>query len=284
LTLWFPTMADSMNCERTSNPYLNSRGCDMGMSEAIQLKLLDHMGSDLTVVNAARVSFKKRSVSGELWLHKEVAPPAGAVRVGVDHEDKDIIIWSVLSEKDKKLIRFLARHKHTTPFRHPHLQFWCKAPIFLARQLGKHQIGMSWNEVSRRYVSDEPKFYIPDCWRRRPEDGIKQGSSDECAERMRDARGTLIEQAYNDVLIKALNTYNDLIHADIAPEMARMVLPQSMITEWIWTGSLYAFFNVWRQRADAHAQKEARYFAELLDKAIPDDLRVSWETLKEYKP
>jgi len=233
-----------MNCERTSTLYLNSRGRDMSMEKAIQLKLLDHMGSDLTVVNAARVSFNKRSDN--------------------------------LTEKDKRLIDYLARHKHTTPFRHPHLQFWCRTPIFLARQLGKHQIGMSWNEVSRRYVSDEPEFYMPDCWRKRPEDGIKQGSSDECV--------GMVDWFYDEVVQEALHAYRNLLKEGVAPEMARMVLPQSMLTEWIWTGSLYAFFNVWKQRADGHAQKEAQFFAELLDKAIPDELRISWETLKEHRP
>ena len=257
-----------------------------GMSEAIQIQLLDRMGSDLTVVNAARVSFKKRSDWEFAKVRKPERPDPYAMLKDItdDLEGGIVYTYKVLSEKDKKLIRFLAREKHTTPFRHPQLQLWCKAPIFLARQLGKHQIGMSWNEVSRRYVDEEPQFYFPDCWRKRPKEGIKQGSSDECVERMRDAQGTSVEQVYNDVLIKVFNTYNDMIHADIAPEMARMVLPQSMLTEWIWTGSLYAFFNVWKQRSDGHAQKEAQYFAELLDKVIPNELRFSWETLKEYRP
>ena len=226
----------------------------MGMNKAIQIQLLDYMGSDLMVANAARVSFHKAS--------------------------------HALSEKDKKLIRFLAREKHTTPFRHPQLHLRCKAPILLARQLGKHQVGMSWNEVSRRYVAEEPQFYFPDCWRKRPKEGIKQGSSDDCVD-----ENTLLldpmghpSKAYKRAVYLAEDTYKYLLKRGVAPEMARMVLPQSMITEWVWTGSLYAFFNVWKQRADGHAQKEAQFFAELLDKVIPDELRFSWETLKEYRP
>lgn len=260
----------------------------MSMKEAIDIQLLDHMGSDLTVVNAARVSFKKRSEWEAVKVRTPERPDPYAMlkEITDDLEGGIVYTYKVLSEKDKKLIRFLAREKHTTPFRHPQLQFWVKAPIFLARQLGKHQVGMSWNEVSRRYVDDEPEFYTPDCWRKRPEDGIKQGSSSKCVERVH-----LYDREYEDIhlvtraaLSTAVDMYNTLLRSGVAPEMARMVLPQSMLTEWVWTGSLYAFFNVWKQRIDGHAQKEAQYFAELLDKAIPDELRFSWETLKEYRP
>ena len=260
----------------------------MGMSEAIQIQLLDHMGSDLTVVNAARVSFKKRSE----WEFVKVRTPERPDPYAILHficehfELSTTYVFKQLPEKDRKLIRFLAREKHTTPFRHPQLQLWCKAPIFLARQLGKHQVGMSWNEVSRRYVDDEPEFYTPDCWRKRPEDGIKQGSSDECVDESTltlDPMGHP-SKAYKRAYQLAEDTYKHLLNKGVAPEMARMVLPQSMLTEWVWTGSLYAFFNVWKQRADGHAQKEAQFFAELLDKAVPEEMRFSWDALKEYRP
>ena len=260
-----------------------------GMSEAIQIQLLDHMGSDLTVVNAARVSFNKASDwerRYEWYPFKPDGREPKGVFLGWKDEDEKLGVLGYLNEKDQRLIRFLAREKHTTPFRHPQLQLWCKAPIFLARQLGKHQVGMSWNEVSRRYVDDEPEFYIPDCWRKRPEEGIKQGSSEDCIDentyKMDGSEHP--SQAYKRAVWLAEDTYQKLLKDGVAPELARMVLPQSMITEWVWTGSLYAFFNVWKQRADGHAQKEAQYFAALLDKVIPDELRFSWEALKEYRP
>mgnify|MGYP003589117065 FL=1 len=211
----------------------------------IEVKLIDKMGSDLTVVNAARVSFHKES--------------------------------KVLTEKDKKLIEYLAKHKHTTPFRHVQFQFRCKAPIFLARQLGKHQTGMSWNEVSRRYVDSLPDFYYPEVWRKRPDGGIKQGSKDEPIELNNYAHGV-----YDEFLLGAQRVYLRLLEIGVAPELARIVLPQSMVTEWIWTGSMLAFFNVWKQRSDGHAQYEAREFARLLDTAIPEDCRFSWEVLKRW--
>ena len=456
----------------------------------IEVKLIDKMGSDLTVVNAARVSFHKES--------------------------------KVLSEKDKSLIEYLAKHKHTTPFRHVQFQFRCKAPIFLARQLGKHQVGMclhgdteiecvkhsngisnsivrvrirdladmwsgrvkyhggkkgrlnvmkhrvrvfdetegkfcagqivnviesgvkplwkvvdeygneviaskdhrfltdsgwkrleeltlqdrlvrhdvgepiqqydrrrnkdkairnkvralgdrcavcgatkdlevdhiipvweapelattqenlqvlcvrchrvksaeerkrkpkseyyakqakyvgikaieywgedetfdlsiipyhnfiangfvvhnSWNEVSRRYVESLPDFYYPEVWRKRPDGGIKQGSKEEPIELNDYAHGM-----YDEFLNAAQKIYLRLLEIGVAPELARIVLPQSMVTEWIWTGSMLAFFNVWKQRSDGHAQYEAREFARLLDSAIPEDCRFSWETLKKW--
>lgn len=209
----------------------------------IEVKLIDKMGSDLTVVNAARVSFHKES--------------------------------KVLTEKDKKLIEYLA--KHTTPFRHVQFQFRCKAPIFLARQLGKHQVGMSVNEVSRRYVDSLPDFYYPEAWRKRPDDGIKQGSKEEPIELNNFAHGI-----YDEFLLGAQRVYLRLLEIGVAPELARIVLPQSMVTEWIWTGSMLAFFNVWKQRSDGHAQYEAREFARLLDTAIPEDCHFSWEVLKQW--
>ncbi len=252
-----------------------------GMRKAISVELLDYMGSDLMVANAARVSFHKES-DWDYICHalEDLRPPFAHHAAGDPPE-----MLRVLNEKDQKLIRFLAREKHTTPFRHPQLHLRCKAPIAIARQLGKHQIGMSWNEVSRRYVDEKPQFYFPDCWRKRPEDGIKQGSGeciDESTYRVDGSEHP--SRAYKRTVWFAEDTYQKLLKDGVAPEMARMVLPQSMLTEWIWTGSLYAFFNVWKQRADGHAQQEARFFAELLDKAIPDELRFSWETLKEYRP
>ena len=147
-----------------------------------EVKLIDKMGSDLTVVNAARVSFHKES--------------------------------TVLTEKDKKLIEYLAKHKHTTPFRHVQFQFRCKAPIFLARQLGKSQVGLSWNEVSRRYVDSLPDFYYPEVWRKRPDDGIKQGSKEEPIELNTFAKGI-----YDEFMSAAQKIYMRLLDIGVAPEI-----------------------------------------------------------------
>ena len=171
------------------------------------------MGTDLSVVNAARVSFAKES--------------------------------DELSDKDEKLIKYLAKHNHWSPFGHASLQFRIKAPIFVARQLVKHQVGLVWNEVSRRYVDYEPEFYIPDVWRKKPEGSIKQGSSEETVEY--DIAGTI---EYTK------QTYKNLLREGIAPEMARMVLPQNMYTEWYWSGTLYAFARVCELRCKDDSQRE----------------------------
>ena len=171
--------------------------------------LVDHMGSDLTVVNAARVSFAKV------------------------HEEFD-------EKNDSKLIRYLAKHDHWSPFGHSSLQFHIKAPVFVARQLVKHQVGLTWNEVSRRYVDMEPEFYTPDVWRGVAENK-KQGSSEE--EIDINPHGRVVDE-YQTVLRSAKWTYEHLLDLGVCPEQARMVLPQSMMTEWYWSGTLYAFARV----------------------------------------
>ena len=183
------------------------------------------MGSDLTVVNAARVSFSK-------------------------HSDR-------MSTKDKRLINYLAKHGHWTPFAHCFLQFRIKAPMFVARQLVKHQVGLTWNEVSRRYVDDEPEMYQPSEWRGKPENS-KQGSSGK-------AESQYFPTHYlNDVNQLAVTNYNKMIAQGVAPEQARMILPQSMMTEWYWSGSLHAFSRVVKQRTDPHSQEETRVIAEAI--------------------
>ena len=194
----------------------------------MNIELIDKMGTDLSVVNAARVSFSKKSQ----WARH--VPHLG--KEGYD-----------LSEKDEKLIKYLAKWGHWSPFAHAFLSFRIKAPIFVARQLVKHQVGLSWNEVSRRYVDDQPEFYIPFMWRKRPDKSIKQGSSDE-----------EIEYDIMHLINVAKETYNDMLEDGIAPEMARMVLPQCMHTEWIWSGSVYAFSRVCNQRNKSNAQVETR--------------------------
>jgi thymidylate synthase (FAD) len=209
--------------------------------EQIKVELVDSMGSDLSTVNSARVSF-----------------------------DKEV---EAVEARDEKLIKYLADHKHMTPFRHNQIQIRCHAPIFLARQLGKHQAGLSWNEVSRRYVDSEPEFFIPDEWRGRPDGSIKQGSGN-------NVTTDLITTKYNAGIVKnSLNIYNFLLNENVAPEMARMVLPQSMMTSWYWTGNLLAFAHVYKERIADGAQLEAQWFAQELDAVIRPLFPASWSAL-----
>ena len=217
----------------------------------MKVSLIDSMGSDLTVVNAARVSFNKESK----W---ESITPAGPVE-------------NVLTEKDERLINYLAKHNHWTPFGHCFIQFRIKAPVFVARQLVKHQIGLVWNEVSRRYVDDKPEFFIPDVWRKRAENK-KQGSTEDGAIH------------YNTAPLMKFVTecYSNMINSGIAPEMARMILPQNMYTEWYWSGSLAAFARVCSLRTKDDAQKETRYIANCISIESNDLYPVSWKALDEH--
>jgi len=215
----------------------------------LNVDLIDHMGSDLSVVNAARVSFSKESEM--VWV-----------------EDAPTMYRETLSDKDKKLIGYLAKHDHWSPFAHASLQFRIKAPIFVARQLVKHQVGLVWNEVSRRYVDDTPEFYIPTEWRLKAENK-KQGSSDET-----------IEYNINGAIEFVTQTYNNLLNADIAPEMARMVLPQNLYTEWYWSGTLMAFARVCNLRCKPDTQKETQLIAEQIDEQAKEKFPVSWGALR----
>ena len=231
---------------------------------SIKVELIDHMGTDLTVVNAARVSFDKES---EWVFGEEEDPTLGPVRT------------QSLSEADTKLIAYLAKHNHWSPFAHTSIQLRVKAPIFVARQLVKHQVGGVWNEVSRRYVDSEPEFYFPNVWRGRPTGGAKQGSSGVVA-RMDGYAGESNVPAYaHTAASNALRLYNEMLAAGVAPEQARMILPQNMMTEWYWTGSLMFFARVCAQRLDPHAQAEtskvARQIADIVRPLFP----VSWMAL-----
>lgn len=221
----------------------------------IAVTLLDHMGSDLTVVNAARVSFAKESEFE--WDPEELC-------------DK-------LSDADTRLVKYLAKHGHWSPFAHTSVQFRVKAPIFVARQLVKHQVGGVWNEVSRRYVDSEPEFYLPAEWRSRPEGSVKQGSGEPVRAQI------LVDAVVKKVNKEALDTYNALLAYGVAPEMARMVLPQNTMTEWYWTGSLMFWARVCRQRLDSHAQEESRQVALLVSKHMRELFPVSWDVLMTPK-
>ena len=219
----------------------------------MEVKLVDHMGSDLSVVNAARVSFSKKSD----WEWNGEGYPDEALGN------------MVLAEKDVKLIKFLAKHDHWSPFGHASMQFHIKAPVFVARQLVKHQVGLVWNEVSRRYVDDEPEFYNPTQWRLAAENK-KQGSSDET-----------IEYHLGSTLEFVKTTYNNMLKLGIAPEMARMVLPQSMMTEWYWSGTLMAFARVCNLRCKPDAQKETQVVGWGIDKLARELFPASWEALRD---
>lgn len=244
----------------------------------MNVDLIDHMGSDLTVVNAARVSFYKESDWEEFKSRTPGGPDATPVEQYDPFEDR---VWSIkrLRDRDKKLIAFLAREGHWSPFAHCFLQFRIKAPIFVARQLVKHQVGLSWNEVSRRYVDSEPEFYTPSTWRKRAEDK-KQGSSDEVVERISDG-----VEAVDPGLVAQLNyygalqTYQTLLDGGVCPEQARMVLPQAMMTEWYWSGSLFAFARVCRERLAHDAQKETREVAQGIAAHCGRLFPVSWKEL-----
>ena len=205
------------------------------------VELIDHMGSDLSVVNAARTSFGKES--------KE------------------------FSEKDARLVKYLAREKHLLPFRHPQITLRLKVPLFVARQLGKHQTGMSWSEESRRYIDSEPEFYWPETWRKRGEN-VKQGSSNEVVTDW----GDWVDPPA-DVVDYACQAYNYMLEQGIAPEQARMILPQNMMTTCVWTGSLLSFVHVIHERTTAGTQKETRDVALQIKDILTPLYPISMEAL-----
>ena len=215
----------------------------------IAIEYVDHMGSDLFVANVARVSFAK-------WKEE--------FEVG----------------KDDRLINYLANHAHSSPFRHTQISLRCKAPVFLARQLQKHQAGLSWNEVSRRYVDAGIEYFVPDSWRSRPVDGMKQGSGGELGDYNSLWQLGSIEEDYLAHMEEAVQFYDHLLDQGVAPEMARMVLPQSMMVDWIWTGNLFSFFHVYRLRAGHGAQLEAVDFANKLEQIVEPLFPNCWSALK----
>lgn len=214
----------------------------------IEVSLINAMGTDTSVVDAARVSFDKKS-SGEI------------------------------NEADKKLIKYLAEHNHWSPFSHAFASFRIKAPIFVARQLVKHTVGLAWNEVSRRYVSSEPEFYLPSYWRKSATN-VKQGSSDEAVERVSFPWVDYGSSGdFSDYLEICLGGYNSLLKSSVCAEQARMILPQNIMTEWIWSGSLYAFARVCNLRLDSHTQKETQLVAQQISGSMKELFPVSWEVL-----
>ena len=216
----------------------------------IEATYIDHMGSDLSVVNAARVSFQASSE----WEQHSADPTSYRVA-------------NTLSKRDTKLVKYLAKHKHLSPFGHAFASFHVKAPIFVARQLVKHKF-LRWNEVSRRYVDNEPEFYVPKVWRGRSADK-KQGSEGVIA--------TSISPDY--INNQARMIYKNLLNNGVAPEQARMVLPQSTMTEWYWSGSLDAFADMCRLRCASDTQYETRVVADQINTEMFKLFPVSWDAL-----
>lgn len=233
------------------------------------VELVDHMGSDLSVVDAARVSFDKKSE----WDYEVYKVPNGGGAI------------QKLKKSDEKLINFLARENHWSPFGHAQVQFRITAPVFVARQLVKHQVGLVWNEVSRRYVDAPPQLFLPDQWRARHENK-KQGSNEEVfVEEVSYFVDGIGEQSTktSDFVRAGFEDaewrYNVLLQNNVCPEQARMVLPQSMMTSWIWTGSLYAMARVYALRAKPDTQLETRLIALEIGKHMENLFPVSWKAL-----
>lgn len=218
----------------------------------MKAEYVDHMGDDNRVTNSARVSFSKEAAN-------------------------------YTPEQNDKLIGYLARHGHWTPFAHPMITIRETVPIFVARQRFKHMVGFVYNEESRRYVDDTPAFFVPDVWRSRPDGSVKQGSGDGEVTKLphKTKRHTPISKEY-DVLIKhCASLYQTMLEAGVAPEQARMVLPQSMFTSYYVTGSLAAWARAYKQRSDSHAQKEIRDLAMQWNAIIAPLFPVSWSALTD---
>lgn len=207
----------------------------------IKVELIDHMGSDLAVVNAARVSFAKESTEFE--------------------------------EQDERLIRYLAKHNHWTPFAHTALQFRVAAPIPIRTQCFKHKIGLVENEESRRYISTRPEIYIPDQFRAKPAGSIKQGS----AGRHESSGGW--RQEYIRVTDSCVELYMEMLADGVCPEQARFALPQGAIVNWIWTGNLVSFANFYNKRTEENAQREVSDVATALGSLVEPLFPVSWKAL-----
>lgn len=207
----------------------------------INVELINHMGNDLSVVNAARVSFAKET--------------------------------SEFKEGDEKLIKYLATHDHWTPFAHTALQFRVAAPVPIRTQCFKHKIGLVENEESRRYISTRPEIYIPEFFREKPQGSIKQGSAGEHKD-----SDYWLEQ-YERVTTESVNYYMRMIQDGVCPEQARFILPQGAIVNWIWTGNLVSFANFFNKRTEEHAQKEVRDVALILGDLVEPLFPVSWKAL-----
>lgn len=207
------------------------------------VELIDKFGSDQTVVNCARVSFNKSI--------------------------------NEMNEKDNRLIKYLLKHKHTSPFRHCFLQWRITAPIFILRQWQKHQIGCSWNEMSRRYVDTPPNVYKFEKWHSRPDKSLKQGAGEILSDQVS------ANEIYNEIIEASLKSYQDLLDLNVAPEQARAVLPQSMLTSCIWTASLQSALHFVSLRAASNAQSEIRQYSDLIANDIESFFPVTYKAYRD---
>lgn len=215
----------------------------------IKVEYVDHMGNDLSVVDAARVSFANQSH----WK---------------EYQEGELL------EKDKKLINYLAKHNHWTPFAHTAITLRVAAPVPIRTQCFKHKIGLTENEESRRYIKSTPEIFIPE-FREKPEGSIKQGSGGIHPDNKE------WTQVYKSITRDAVTAYEEMIHHGIAPEQARFILPQGAIVNWIWTGNLVSFANFYNKRIDPHAQKEIQEVARKVDEVIRPLFPTAWSALIE---
>lgn len=224
----------------------------------MKAELIDHMGSDLSVVNAARTSFDKVSTLDCIEGSNCCNQPN---------------CYGKLRDDDAKLISYLAKHNHWTPFAHTAISMRMQAPIPIRTQCFKHKAGLVENEESRRYISGRPQLFVPDEFRLKPEGSIKQGS------------GSVHEESYHWKIVyqqrcrEMMDLYEEMVSADICPEQARFVLPQGCEVQWIWTGNLYAFANFYMKRTDTYAQKEIQDLARMVGEIIQPLFPVSWKAL-----
>jgi len=269
----------------------------------IKVEYLDHMGSDLTVVNAARTSFGKESTwdygpptehlgyNNEVHYRQEkVLNPADAnliryLATGYRASEWKDLLDEILrvahvapdyqAQKDQLttiLHAYKRRAQHWAPFAHPHLSLRMKLPMFLARQFVKHQVGGVWSEESRRYISDEPGVWFPDEWHSRPED-VKQGAGSAHPHQF-DVRTAAVSATAS-----SLHSYDDLLRSGVAPEEARAILPLNTMTTVTWTGSLLFWSRVCNQRVDSHAQLAAQELGRQIADIVRPRFPVSWAAL-----
>lgn len=227
----------------------------MSWQNQIKVELLDVQGTDASIANAARVSFQGDGEWNTL--------PEGYTQ-----------------EQMERLIKYLANHKHMTPFRHVNVSIRCTAPVWLARQLVKHQAGLTWSEVSRRYV-DTPIELFNQEFRARPDGGIKQGSAGVLAST--EIPSLTTGHDIQDTMEAMLQWYDDCIAQGVAPETVRGYMPLNMMTSWVWTGNLMAFHHMYNLRADAHAQIEAQHFANMTADVIKPMFPIAWDALSGVK-
>lgn len=271
----------------------------------MQVKLIDHMGNDFSPIRAAIVSNgvtdSSKYIDDDLRFTYAAYSLINFLARGCTSGEWDLLTHNLLEceEGDVLEAQDIMNHirhmpPHWTPFGHTAITVYVKAPIFVARQLGKHQVGFVWNEISRRYVESEPEFYVPDVWRGKAADK-KQGSSGTVDDvwDLEVVTGALQEDVDGDLVIPyqdittcpmnfmeaQIQFYSQLVEHGVAPEQARMVLPQSMMTEWYWTGNLYGFSKMFVARTDPHTQKETRDVAHMIGDLIEPLFPISWKAL-----